>query len=136
MTIATIVRPLMLLAATTLFGAGTGSAQAAPPAAGFDAKAEARRVIDALGESRFAEVEARFSAQMAAALPAGQLAVAWNQLTVQAGTLKVLGEPKLEERDGVTVVTFPAEYERAKLNLIIAWDGERRLAGLLAQPAG
>lgn len=136
MTIATMVRPLILLAATTLFGATTSSAQAAPAPVEFDAKAEARKVVDALGESRFSEVEARFNAQMAAALPAGQLAMAWSQLTAQVGTLKVLGEPKLEEQNGVTIVTFPAEYEQAKLNLIIAWDGERRLAGLLAQPAG
>jgi hypothetical protein len=136
MTIATMVRPLMLLAATTLFGASIGTAQATPPAPAFDAKVEARKVVDALAESRFSEIEARYSPEMAEALPVGQLAVAWAQVTSQVGTLKELGEPRVEERNGATVVTFPAEYEGAKLNLIVAWNAERKLVGLLAQPAG
>lgn len=136
MTIATMVRPLMLLAATTLFGANVGSAQAAPAPIEFDAKAEAQKVIDALGARKFGEVEAKFSAQMAAALPAGRLAMAWDQLHAQAGALKAIGEPQVQEQNGMTIVTFPAEYEQGKLNIVIAWDGERKLAGLLAQPAG
>lgn len=135
MTIATMFRLLMLLVATTLFGAGAGEAQA-PPAAEFDAKVEARKVIDALAESRFSEIEARYGPEMAAALPVGQLAVAWGQLTAQVGTMKELGEPRVEDRNGATVVVFPAEYEGAKLNLIVAWNVERKLVGLLAQPAG
>ncbi|MFN2315875.1 MAG: DUF3887 domain-containing protein [Gemmatimonadales bacterium] len=135
MTLATMVRPLMLLAATTLFGAGASEAQA-PPAAEFDAKVESRKVIDALAESRFSEIEARYSSQMAEALPVGQLAVAWGQLTAQVGTMKTAGEPQVADQNGATVVTFPAEYEGAKLNLIVAWNAERKLVGLLAQPAG
>lgn len=126
-------RPLALLAATMLLSAVTATAQETPE---FDPKAEAQEVVDLLGESRFTEVEAKYSEQMAAALPAGQLAVAWGQLTAQVGALKTLGEPEVREQNGVTIVTFPAEYESAQLNLIVAWDGERKLAGLLAQPAG
>lgn len=136
MTIATLVRPLMLLAATTLFGANMSTAQTPAPAPEFDAKVEARKIVDALAESRFTEIEARYSSQMAEALPVGQLAVAWGQLTAQVGTMKELGEPRVEERNGATVVIFPAEYEGAKLNLIVAWNAERKLVGLLAQPAG
>lgn len=135
MTLATMVRPLMLLAATTLFGTGIGQAQT-PPAPAFDAKVESRKVVDALAESRFSEIEARYSPQMAEALPVGQLAVAWGQLTAQVGTMKELGEPRVEEQNGATVVIFPAEYDGAKLNLVIAWNAERKLVGLLAQPAG
>jgi hypothetical protein len=136
MTIATLVRPLMLLAATTLFGANISTAQTPPPPPEFDAKVEARKVVDALTESRFGEIEARYSPEMAEALPVGQLAVAWGQLTAQVGTMKELGEPRVEEQNGATVVTFPAEYEGAKLNLVVAWNAERKLVGLLAQPAG
>lgn len=136
MTIASMVRPLMLLAATTLFGASSGTAQTPAPAPGFDAKVESRKIVDALAESRFTEIEAHFSPEMAAALPVGQLAVAWGQLTAQVGTMKELGEPRVEEQNGATVVIFPAEYDGAKLNLVIAWNAQRKLVGLLAQPAG
>lgn len=136
MTIAKMVRPLMLLAATTLFGANISTAQTPAPAPEFDAKVESRKIVDALAESRFTEIEAHFSPEMAAALPVGQLAVAWAQVIAQVGTMKELGEPQVVERDGATVVTFPAEYEGAKLNLIVAWNADRKLVGLLAQPAG
>lgn len=126
-------RPMALLAATMFLGALPVAAQQGE---GFDHRVEARKVIDALGASRFAEVEGRFSAQMAAALPPGQLAQAWAQVTAQVGTLKSLGEPQVQEQNGATVIIFPAEYERGKLNLIVAWDPERKLVGLLAQPAG
>ena len=126
-------RPLALLAATVLLASVPVEAQQSGE---FDHKVEARKIVDALAESRFTEIEAHFSPEMAAALPVGQLAVAWGQLTAQVGTMKELGEPRVEEQNGATVVIFPAEYEGAKLNLVIAWNAERKLVGLLAQPAG
>jgi hypothetical protein len=135
MTLATMARPLMLLAATTLVSPTLGGAQASPAPA-FDAKVEARKVVDALAAGRFGEIEARYSAQMLAALPVGQLAVAWGQLTSQVGAMKSLGDPRVEEQNGATVVTFPAEYDGARLNLVIAFDALRKLVGLLAQSGG
>ena len=126
-------RPLALLAATVLLASVPVAAQQSGE---FDHKAEARKIVDALAESRFTEIEALYSPEMAAALPVGQLAVAWAQVTAQVGTMKELGEPRVEEQNGATVVIFPAEYEGAKLNLVIAWNAERKLVGLLAQPAG
>lgn len=126
-------RPLALLAATFLLASVPVEAQQSGE---FDHKVESRKIVDALAESRFSEIEERYSPEMAAALPVGQLAVAWGQITAQVGTMKTLGEPRVEERDGVTVVIFPATYDGVNLNLIIAWNIERKLVGLLAQPAG
>ena len=135
MTLATLARPLMMLAATTLLSPTLGRAQGAPAPA-FDAKAEARKVVAALAAGRFGEIEARYSTQMIEALPVGRLAVAWGQLATQVGAMKTVGEPRIEEHDGATVVIFPAEYEGAKLNLVIAFNAEQKLVGLLAQPGG
>ncbi len=135
MTLATMARPLMMLAATTLMSPTLGSAQGAP-AQRFDAKAEARKVVDALAAGRFGEIEARYSTQMLEALPVGRLAAAWSQVTTQVGAMKSVGEPRVEEQDGATIVIFPAEYEGARLNLVIAFNAEHKLVGLLAQPGG
>jgi len=109
------------------------SAQGTSPAM-FDAVTESKKVIEQLGLGKFTEVEARFSTEMATALPAGQLSTAWGQLTTQAGKLTSLGEPKIEDRDGVRVVIFPASYENVTVNLILAWTADHKLGGLLAQP--
>lgn len=130
-------RPLVLLAATMLMAVSSAWAQSPAPApAPFDAVAESRKVIDALGAGRFAEVEARYSPEMLQALPVGQLAVAWAQVNQQLGALKRMGEPKVEVRDGITVVTFPAVYDVAPINLLVMWNAAGKMAGLLAQPGG
>ena len=116
-----------------LLGAPRAQAQGTSPAM-FDAVTESRKVIEDLGLGRFAEVEARFAPEMAQALPAGQLATAWGQLTSQAGKLTELGEPRIEDREGVRVVIFPATYEHVAVNLIVAWTADHKLGGLLAQP--
>jgi hypothetical protein len=122
-----------MLAIGALGGANTIAAQTPSPAM-FDHVAESRMVIEALGAGKFTEVEARYDPEMLQALPAGQLAVAWAQITTQAGKLTELGEPRVEDREGMRLVIFPATYERAPLNLILAWTAEHKLGALLAQP--
>jgi hypothetical protein len=122
-----------VVAMGVLCGAETVAAQTPSPAM-FDHVAESRLVIAELGAGKFTEVEARYSAEMLQALPAGQLAVAWAQITTQAGKLTELGEPRVEDREGMRLVIFPATYERAPLNLILAWTAEHKLGALLAQP--
>jgi len=134
MQLARLARPLVLLAATTLSAPAALRAQA-PATPAFDAVAEARKVVADLAAGRFAEVEARYSAEMLQALPAGRLALAWAQVSEAAGEFKEAGEPQVQQQGPAVVVTFPATYERARLNLIVAFDGARKLAGLLAQPA-
>lgn len=125
----------MLLAATTLLVSAPLRAQA-PAAPAFDPIVESRKVIDALGAARFAEIEARYGPEMAQALPAGQLAIAWGQLVTQVGALKELGEPRLEEQNGIRIVTFPATYDGAHLTLLVGWNSDHKLVALLARPAG
>jgi len=134
MQFATLARPLMLFAATTLASTATLRAQTPPPAA-FDAVAEARKVVEDLKAERYAAIEARFSPEMAQALPVGQLKTAWMQLLTQVGAFQSVADPRIERPGGVTVVVFPATYEKSKINLIVAWDASNKLAGLLAQPA-
>lgn len=134
MTIRTARRTATALAAGLLMlGPPRAEAQGTSPAM-FDAVTESKKVIADLGAGKFADVEARFSTEMAQALPAGQLATAWGQLTSQAGKLTELGEPRIEDRDGARIVIFPATYEHAAVNLILAWTADHKLGGLLAQP--
>ena len=124
---------LFLAALLTGLSTPALSAQGTSPAM-FDEVAESKKVIEQLGLGKFAEIEARFAPEMATALPAGRLATAWGQLTTQAGKLTELGEPRIEDREGVRIVIFPATYENAALNLIVAWTADHKLGGLLAQP--
>lgn len=135
MTVARLIRPLLLMAATTLAVPAGARAQAAPAPA-FDAVGEAKKVVADLSQGRFAAVEARFTPEMAQAIPAGQLAQLWAQLIAQAGAFKEVAEPTMEEREGMRIVTFPATYESAKVHLRVVWNADRKLAGLQAQPAG
>lgn len=95
----------------------------------------ARRVLDLMKEERFEEVTKEFNAQMAAALPAAQLRDVWTALRQQVGALaSILDERVTTPATGATAVVLGAQFEKAALNVIVAFDAEDRIAGLRMVP--
>ncbi|MGV8941219.1 MAG: alpha/beta fold hydrolase [Lysobacter sp.] len=91
--------------------------------------------LDQLDAGDFAAAEARFTAQMASAVPAAKLKAVWDSLPQQAGAAKGRGEARIADHDGMRVVTIPLHYENAGLLAQIAIDAAGRIAGFLVQPA-
>lgn len=122
---------LMLAVAAGILAALTAGAQT-PERQAAD---HARRVVDLLASERFDEVAREFNAQMTAALSAAQLRNVWVGLREQVGPLSsIIDERVTTPAAGVTAVVLGAQFERAALNVIVAFDAENRIAGLRMVP--
>ena len=128
----TPVLAFLLLALARGPAAATGSSPAPSERSG----ALAREVATLIAKGDLDAVAARFSPQMAAALPAERFREVWNSLPAQLGTLKSLGTPVVRTDGGVESAWVPATFEKAELSLRMTFDAEGRLAGLLLLPGG
>lgn len=129
----------LLLASTLLLMLGLGlllsGRVAAQDAVGVDGSAIATRMLDHLDAGEYAQAEAMFSPEMAAAVPADKLKAVWESLPVQAGELKGRGDPTSMARDGSTFVQVPLHYAKAPLVAKLAIGADGRIVGFLIQPA-
>jgi dienelactone hydrolase len=108
--------------------------QGAP--AQIDAAAKSRAVVAAFTSGDFASIEAQFTDQMKAALPPGRLAASWTTLVTQVGALKACGSQGTVRAIADTqMVITPCEFERAKIDLQVAFDTQGRISGLALRPA-
>lgn len=95
----------------------------------------ARRVVDLLRAEKFEEVTKEFNAQMAAALPASRLRDVWSTLRQQVGPFTAFLDQRVSTTGaGVTAVVLGGQFEKAALNVIVAFDAELKIAGLHFTP--
>jgi len=71
----------------------------------------------------------------AAALPAGRLGATWTTLIGQAGAFKGCGsDVRIRRISDKQMVITPCEFERAKIDVQIAFNPEGRISGLALRP--
>ena len=99
-----------------------------------DAKDHAKRIIDLLQQGKFDDVAKEFNAQVAAAMSAQQLSTVWAGLHAQAGDLKSILDQQVVSQAGNMVVISGCEFEKTSLNVVLAFDGEKKIAGLRLMP--
>ena len=81
-------------------------------------------------KSQFSKVAIEFNSQMADALSVEGLGQVWEVLRSQVGEFESVTDQRVTNTQGVTVVTFECQFERATLNVIVAFDGEDKIGGL------
>lgn len=120
-----------VLLALALLVPPCASAQNAAP----DARATASALLDHLDAAEYAQAEAMFGADMAAAVPVDKLKAVWESLPAQAGEAKGRGEPANESANGAQMVAIPLHYAKVELvaKVVVADDG--KIVGFLIQPA-
>src|SRR5262245_58182253 len=107
-----------------------------PPAQATDQKPHAAAVIAAMSAKEFSTVEDQFDDKMKAALPPGRLAATWNGVLAQVGAFKGCGaDVRVRAIADKQMVITPCEFERAKLDIQIAFDAGSRISGLFLRPA-
>jgi dienelactone hydrolase len=95
----------------------------------------AKRVLDQLRQDRYEEVAKDFNAKMSAALPVAQLQQVWTSLRQQVGPLKTIVDHRENAiAGGITSVALGCEFEKATLDVVIAFDPEGRIGGLRLVP--
>ena len=87
-----------------------------------------------LGKQDFDAVEARFSAQVAQALPHGQLAKLWGQVTAKTGALAGCEQADVKTMKQGTLVTLTCKFENVTLPLVVGIDADDKIAGLRVLP--
>jgi dienelactone hydrolase len=95
----------------------------------------ARRVLNLLRQEQFADVASEFNAKVAALMSAAQLRDAWTTLQKQAGPFQsVIDEQVSTPSPGFTAATLGCQFEKAVLNVMIAFDAQDKIAGLRIAP--
>lgn len=109
--------------------------QAAPPVR-QDPAGHAHSVIAALTSGDFGRVEEQFTDQMKAALPPGRLAATWAALVDQVGAFKACAaDARIRDISDKRMVITACEFERAKIDIQIAFDTDFRISGLAMRPS-
>ena len=105
----------------------------ASPAA--DNRAIADAAFDELISRDFAALAKRFSPEMSAAMPSEKLPAAIDPVLKSLGALHFgRPEPKVAGSQGAEVFLYPAEFERAKMTVVISVNSEGQIAGLFLRP--
>lgn len=126
----------LALCASLLLVAPVSAGQAPPQAAPAPASTvRAEAAVDALVAKDFAKVFAQFSAAVKAALPEEKLRGVWDGVLTQAGSFVRRTGSKSESRADFTAVIVACDFERAKVEVIVAFDAAGQIGGLQIRPA-
>jgi dienelactone hydrolase len=117
--------PLVFKRAVSTTG---GPRPPANPAADYEALA--RAVPADLAARRFEKVFAQFDERVGKVLPADKLAESWDSLRLQVGEFKSIESMKREEWQGNQVVHLICAFDRMKMDMTIAFDGQQHIAAL------
>jgi len=98
------------------------------------AVAHARRVVDQLEHAKFDDVASEFNAQVAAMMSAAQLDAVWKTIHQQFGAFASFMDDRVQPQANVTAVVLGCQFEKAAVNVIVAFDAENRIAGLRIVP--
>lgn len=91
----------------------------------------AELIVSSYNAKDYAQIEARFNAQMKAAISGDALKEFLDGLHKDLGRIEKLGSPELLAS---SVANFPAEFERGKMVLLVALDPEGKIGGLRVSP--
>ena len=95
----------------------------------------ARRIFDLIRAEQFEAVTREFNTQVAAALSPAQMREVWSSLRTQFGAFTaMIDEQATTPTPGVTAVVLGCQFEKAALNVIVAFDAQDKIAGLRFTP--
>ncbi len=97
--------------------------------------AQARALVQQLLAGDTAPLVARFTDQVKAAVSEAQIKQGVAGLPAQVGAFQSQGTARFEAKGPLRVVTVTCQYERAAIEVVIAFDAADRIAGLSMRPA-
>jgi hypothetical protein len=119
----------MILALTSLAYSQDNQAQPS------DLIDRAGQIVTRLSQRDFVSASSDFDSVMTVSLPAEKLAEAWGGLTAQVGQYKGIKSKRAEEYAGYKLVVVTAEFEKAEIDIRMAFDAAGRVAGLTFVPS-
>jgi uncharacterized protein len=101
-----------------------------------DFEALARAVTADLVAGRYEKVAARYTEQMAQALPADKLAASWDGVIGQLGAFQSITSVEHEESSGYHVVFVTCQFDRLSLTLRLVFNSLGQFAGFSSVQPG
>ncbi|HEY6324579.1 MAG TPA: alpha/beta fold hydrolase [Thermoanaerobaculia bacterium] len=102
--------------------------------AGEDWTGLGRAVTLEISTRQFDKTVARFDETMTAVLPAATLAATWDGLLGQVGAFRGVTATRQQEAKGYHLVFVTCRFDKATLDVKIAFDARQRIAGLFFVP--
>ena len=99
--------------------------------------AEAKRILDLGRGGKGEALAAEFDEKMAAAITKEQVALVWGAVEQQAGAFqKVIDEQIVTPAPapGLTVAVLGLQFDNAVANFTVAFDAQKKIAGLSIRP--
>lgn len=93
-----------------------------------------RAVTLEISTRQFDKTVARFDETMTAVLPAATLAATWDGLLGQVGAFRDVTATRQQEAQGYHLVFVTCRFDKATLDVKIAFDARQRIAGLFFVP--
>jgi dienelactone hydrolase len=108
----------------------------APALQAPDVEARAQAALASMVAGQFTAVEEQFTSEMKAAMPSARLATTWMAIQAQAGAFKGCARDSrvVALADRQMVITR-CEFERASLDVQLAFDSAARISGLVFRPS-
>lgn len=95
----------------------------------------ARAFVEAASKGEFERATKNFDATMKKVMPADKLEEFWKALVGQVGPLKKITGARPDKKKGKYDIVYVAcEFEKRKLDVRVALDGERRVSGFALVP--
>lgn len=95
---------------------------------------DAQAFIEMLQKQEFAKAETLFTDQMKAALPEDKLKATWTTLAMQAGAFKQQRGARTEMVGSMQRVTVTVDFERAPLDIVVAYNPAGLIGGFNVRP--
>jgi dienelactone hydrolase len=101
-----------------------------------EAMAHARTVLAWLAGQEFSKLEEQFTDRMKSALPTEAMQARWTALLRQAGAYKSCGaDARVIAISDKQMVITPCQFERATIDVQIAFDTDDKISGMAFRPA-
>ena len=133
--------PLIALAGALGLAVAARAVHASPPPApapavqpAADEASRARELVDWLIAGKFAEAAAPFDDAVRAALPPARLEEVWRGLVAKVGAVETIVGSRTETVAGTKVVAITCKFQKASLDVVVAFGPQGKVSGLRVVP--
>ncbi len=88
-----------------------------------------------LAAGDFAGAVGYYDTKMKEVLPEDKLKETWQAVLAQVGSYKSVTEKKTQKIQGYDAVFVTTQFEKAKINIRVVFDSDKKVAGLFFEPA-
>ncbi len=103
--------------------------------AAVDLEARALAMVENLNKGDYAAASAEFDDKMLAALPGNKLQETWEGLLAQTGAFQNITGTYSEEAGGYKLIFVTCVFEKAAIDVRVAFNSEGKISGMFFQPA-